>query len=70
MRRRITFVQRPDSPFDLDQAVLSRASLSVRQVVAAREERVTVGLEEVNEEVSVPAHRMGSIPVLFLPCGC
>ncbi|PLB43188.1 PIG-X-domain-containing protein [Aspergillus steynii IBT 23096] len=51
MRRRITFVQPPDSPFDLDQAVLSRKELSVRQLVAAREERVTLGIEEVSDEI-------------------
>ncbi|KAK1145769.1 protease B nonderepressible form [Aspergillus melleus] len=50
MRRRITFVQRPDSPFDLNQAQLSKDALSVRQVLAAREERVTLGVEEVGEE--------------------
>ena len=59
MRRRITFVQRPDSPFDLNQAQLSKDALSVHQVLAAREERVTLGIEEVGEE-----------KVLFLvPCG-
>ena len=51
MRRRTTFVQRPDSPFDLDQAVLSKSELSVHQLDAVREERLTVGIEEVGEEV-------------------
>lgn len=51
MKRRITFVQRVDAGFDPQQAVLTTSSLSVRDLDAAREDRITVGLEELPEDV-------------------
>jgi hypothetical protein len=51
MKQRITFIQRVDASFDPQQAVLTTSSLSVRNLDAAREDRVTVGLDELPEEV-------------------
>jgi hypothetical protein len=51
MKRRITFIQRVDASFDPQQAVLTASSLSVRGLDAAREDRITVGLDELPEEV-------------------
>lgn len=51
MKRRITFVQRVDAAFDPQQAVLTASSLSVRDLDAAREDRITVGIDQLPEEV-------------------
>ncbi|KAJ5165330.1 uncharacterized protein N7500_007160 [Penicillium coprophilum] len=51
MKRRITFIQRVDADFDPEQAVLSASSLSVRNLDAAREDRITVGLDELPKEL-------------------
>jgi hypothetical protein len=51
MKRRITFVQRIDAGFNPQQAVLTTSSLSVRDLDAARQDRITVGLNELPEEV-------------------
>ncbi|EAW12590.1 uncharacterized protein ACLA_010160 [Aspergillus clavatus NRRL 1] len=51
MRRRITFVQRADAPFDFDQAVLTTDALSIRNLDGAREERATLSFEELPSEV-------------------
>ncbi|KAJ5958344.1 uncharacterized protein N7479_005494 [Penicillium vulpinum] len=51
MKRRITFIQRVDASFDPQQAVLTASSLSVRDLDAAREDRITVGLHELPEEL-------------------
>jgi hypothetical protein len=51
MRRRITFIQRPDADFSLDQISLSRSSLSVHGVDAAREDRVTFSFDELPPEL-------------------
>ncbi|KAJ5836796.1 hypothetical protein N7447_002822 [Penicillium robsamsonii] len=50
MKQRITFIQRVDAGFDPQQAVLTASSLSVRDLDAAREDRITVGLDELPEE--------------------
>ncbi|KAJ5270453.1 hypothetical protein N7505_006211 [Penicillium chrysogenum] len=50
MKQRITFIQRVDAGFDPQQAVLTASSLSVRGLDAAREDRITVGLDELPEE--------------------
>lgn len=60
MKRRITFVQRQDAPFKADQAVLSAESLSIRDLDAAREDRITFGLEDLPAEVRDTAHRFWS----------
>ncbi|KAJ5146264.1 uncharacterized protein N7515_000828 [Penicillium bovifimosum] len=51
MKRRITFVQRVDAAFDPQQAVLTASSLSVHDLDAARQDRITVGLNELPEEL-------------------
>ncbi|CAI7604403.1 unnamed protein product [Penicillium glandicola] len=51
MKQRITFIQRVDAGFDPEQAVLTASSLSVRNLDAAREDRITVGLAELPEEL-------------------
>ncbi|KAJ5795077.1 Glycosylphosphatidylinositol-mannosyltransferase I PIG-X/PBN1 [Penicillium paradoxum] len=51
MKRRITFVQSIDAGFDPQQAVLTTSSLSVRDLDAAREDRITVGLDELPDEL-------------------
>lgn len=52
MKRRITFVQRQDTPFEADQAVLTSNALSIRDLDAAREDRITFNLDDLPEEVS------------------
>ncbi|KAJ5573624.1 uncharacterized protein N7459_008051 [Penicillium hispanicum] len=49
MKRRITFIQRPDAPFEPHQAVLSSAKLAIRDLDATREDRITFGLDELPE---------------------
>lgn len=51
MRKRITYIQQPDAPFEFDQTVLNTDALSIRNLDAVRQERVTVGIEEVPVEV-------------------
>ncbi|GFF51849.1 protein pbn1 [Aspergillus lentulus] len=51
MRRRITFVQRPESPFHVDQAVLTSDALSIAHLDGAREERATFGFDELPPEI-------------------
>ncbi|KAJ5518049.1 Glycosylphosphatidylinositol-mannosyltransferase I PIG-X/PBN1 [Penicillium expansum] len=51
MKRRITFIQRVDAGFDPQQAELTASSLSVRGLDAAREDRITVGLDELPQEL-------------------
>lgn len=51
MKRRVTYVQRQDTPFEADQAVLTPKTLSVRGLDAAREDRITVGLDDLPAEV-------------------
>lgn len=51
MKRRITFVQHQDTPFEANQAVLTPETLSIRGLDAAREDRITFGLDDLPEEV-------------------
>ncbi|KAE8150379.1 PIG-X [Aspergillus avenaceus] len=51
MRRRITFVQRSDSPFSHDQAILTPDTLTIRSLDAAREDRATFAFDEVLPEI-------------------
>ncbi|RHZ48081.1 protease B nonderepressible form [Aspergillus turcosus] len=51
MRRRITFVQRPETPFDHDQAVLTSDALSITHLDGAREERATFSFDELPSEI-------------------
>jgi hypothetical protein len=56
MKRRITFIQRPDAPFEADQTVLTSKSLAIRNLDAAREDRITFGLDDLPHEVRRTAH--------------
>ncbi|CAG7931465.1 unnamed protein product [Penicillium olsonii] len=51
MKRRITFIQRIDAGFDPQQVVLTSSSLSVRELDAAREDRFTVELDQLPEQL-------------------
>ncbi|KAE8387938.1 protein pbn1 [Aspergillus alliaceus] len=51
MRRRITFIQRPDAPFSLDQAVLTPDALSIHDLDGVREERATFSFDELPDEL-------------------
>lgn len=64
MKRRITFVQRQDAPFEADQAALTGHTLSIRNLDASREDRLTFGLNDLPEEVSVTDHESRSIEEL------
>lgn len=51
MKRRITLAQAPGSQFEQQQAVLSSNSLAIRGLDAARQERITLDLDDLPEEV-------------------
>lgn len=53
MKRRVTFIQPPDAPFEPHQATLTASTLSLRDLDAAREDRLTFGLDALPEEVSM-----------------
>jgi hypothetical protein len=53
MKRRVTYVQHPETPFKQHQASLSSTAVSVRDLDAAREDRITFGLEDLPEEVGM-----------------
>lgn len=59
MKRRITFVQRPDAPFEAHQAVLGPQSLAIRDLDATREDRFTFELDDLPEEVRHPTNHIG-----------
>lgn len=53
MKRRITYLTAANAPFDPSkQAILSKKSLSIRELDAAKEERFTFGAAELPDEVS------------------
>lgn len=52
MRRRVTFIQRHDSSFDPSQTDLTSESLSIRNLDAIREDRLSVPADELPSEVS------------------
>lgn len=51
MKRRITLAQAPGSQFEPQQAVLSSNSLAIRGLDAVRQERITLDLDDLPEEV-------------------
>ncbi|OOQ89845.1 Protein pbn1 [Penicillium brasilianum] len=53
MKRRVTYVQHPETPFKPHQASLSSSAVSVRDLDAAREDRITFSLEDLPEELRV-----------------
>lgn len=52
MRERITFLHRPDDALDPKQLQLQNDTLHVTFLKAAREDKLTVGLYELPQEVS------------------
>lgn len=51
MKRRTTLIQPLGAPFEPDQAVLSSSNLAIRGLDAARHDRITLGLDDLPEEV-------------------
>ena len=47
MRTRITYIQPPGSQYDKKRASLTKKALSVKGLDASRQEKVTLGLDEV-----------------------
>ncbi|KAJ5626836.1 hypothetical protein N7528_004263 [Penicillium herquei] len=67
MKRRITYIQSPDAPFEAQQAVLTSNSLTIHNLEAAREDRLTFDLDDLPDESFVCAglpndHSMRSSP--------
>lgn len=53
MQERITFVHGPEDPFDPKQLSLRDDTLHVQSLKAAREDRVTLSLYELPQEVQI-----------------
>lgn len=54
MKRRVTYITAADAQFDpLKQAILSKDSLSIRGLDAAKEERITLARKELPTEVDI-----------------
>ncbi|KAJ5182699.1 hypothetical protein N7492_000315 [Penicillium capsulatum] len=51
MKRRLTLIQPVDAPFEPHQATLTASALSIRALDAAREDRITLGLDDLPEEL-------------------
>jgi hypothetical protein len=54
MRRRITYIQPPHAPFHPSQTTLTPNTLTITNLAAAREERITLGFNELSGEVCCP----------------
>jgi len=54
MKERITFVHGSEDAFNPKQLELQKDSLQVRSLKAAREDRITLSLYELPQEVSLP----------------
>lgn len=52
MRERVTFVHAPDDAFHPKQLELQNGTLRVKALKAAREDKLTLGLYELPQEVS------------------
>ena len=52
MRERVTFLLHPNDAFDPKQLQLQNDTLSVKALKAAREDKLTLGLYELPQEVS------------------
>lgn len=63
MRRRITFVQDSNTPFDRKQATLTSDSLTIRDLDALREERLTVSLKELPAELQQLLQEAGKVHI-------
>lgn len=49
MKRRLSYIQRPDASFEPHQVVLDSAKLEIHHLDAAREDRITFTLDELSE---------------------
>lgn len=58
MKRRVTYVQHPETPFEPHQASLSPSAISIHELDAAREDRITFGLNDLPEEVRMTCYRI------------
>jgi hypothetical protein len=67
MRRRITYIQPPHAPFHPSQTTLSPNTLTISNLDAAREERITLGFDELSGEVCLlsPSSRY-AFPITML----
>lgn len=51
MRQRITFLQEPNDSIDPSTLTVTPSSISAPELIAAREERITFGFEELPQEL-------------------
>jgi len=51
MKRRVTYIQRPEAPFAPEQISLYSNSVQIDGLDAAREDRITFDLDDLPEEV-------------------
>lgn len=51
VKRRITYIQHPDAPFDQQQVAVTSTAVTIRDLDAAREDRLTFGLDDLSDEV-------------------
>lgn len=51
MRQRITYLQEPQDSLDPSTLKVTKNSISTKNVVAAREEKITFGLQELPQEL-------------------
>ncbi|KAL4966775.1 uncharacterized protein BDV14DRAFT_207843 [Aspergillus stella-maris] len=51
MRHRLTYIQNPSAPYSPSQTTLTRDALHIDSIDAAREERITLGFDEIPVEV-------------------
>jgi hypothetical protein len=58
MKRRITLLQPLGAPFEPHQAVLSSSNFAIRDLHAARHDRITLGLDDLPEEVRQDARAL------------
>lgn len=69
MRERVTFLHRPDDAFDPNQLQLQNDSLRVTSLKAAREDKLTLGLYELPQEVSkIQKVRKATPSTIVDPC--
>ncbi|KAJ5752070.1 hypothetical protein N7520_008987 [Penicillium odoratum] len=58
MKRRITYIQRPEAPFVPEEVVVSTKSVTVRGLDATREDRLTFDLDDLPEELHKVCHQL------------
>lgn len=51
MKHRITYIRESSSPIDPDQMEVTKDTLHIRNLLAAKEHRLTLGLSELPREV-------------------